>query len=228
MNPYISTFGIMFDTFDDQPFPTLDDVGYSWADAPTWRADVGDLARWFVVAVNPHRLAYFDDDSQAMDETNIDAVLASFVEYDAPDDADAYDPTEDSDDAAAEGRRPIYAYGRVYLVHPDDAEAIALAEGFRNALADYPLLDESSYSEREYDAWCEYVDNGLRYDTLRDLRDTLDDESVDAIDDAWDDIAPEAAQHLHYYNGWDGSHSPDFSECVLQVLADSLVTLARN
>lgn len=220
----ISTTGIMFDqpSRSDLPFPRLDDVGYSWAGERTWPHDVGALSSWLVVASNPYRVRYFDDDSQAMDETNIDAVLASFVEYDAPDDIDTYDPTEDDADADAEGRRPIYAYGRVYLIRPDDAAAIDLAVSYRDALESYALLDESTYSEREGAAWDEYVVNGLRSDTMRELSD-LDDDTEEALDDAWNDAASAASDYLHSYDGWTGSHSPDFSECIAKAFAASLI-----
>lgn len=217
----VSTIGVMFDSHRDDPFPRLADVSYSWAGEQTDVAYVGSLSDWFVVASNPYRVTYFDEDSRAMDETNITAVLSSFLELDAPEDADEYDPAEDDEEANAEGRRPIYAYGRVYLVRPDDEAAISLAQGFVKFLSDYPLLDESSYCEREYNSWLDYVDNGLQSDTMRDL-DALDEDTADALDDAWSDVAPAAAENLHDYNGWDGSHSPDFAECIGTAVASAI------
>lgn len=94
-----------------------------------------------------------------------------------------------------------------------------------NALADYPILDDDDYSQRECEAWNEWAESGgLQYDTMRDLREAGVDESVvDALDDSWSDVWPIAMQYTNGTNGFTGECSPDFHECVMEALARGTV-----
>jgi hypothetical protein len=51
-----------------------------WNDAEEIRDDDGQGTGWWVIATDPYQVRYFDDDAAAMDETNWDAMLASFDE----------------------------------------------------------------------------------------------------------------------------------------------------
>lgn len=94
-----------------------------------------------------------------------------------------------------------------------------------SALADYPILDEDDYSQRECEAWNEWAESGgLQYDTMRDLREAGMDESiVEALDDSWSDVWPIAMQYTNGTNGFTGECSPDFHECLVEALARGTV-----
>lgn len=83
----------------------------------------------------------------------------------------------------------------------------------RSSLANYPLLDESGYSEREYDAWQEYAPRAF-LDEIRDAsRDNdarFSEELLDEIEEHADELLPLLAQHLHYFDGFSGEYAPNF------------------
>jgi hypothetical protein len=212
-----TTTGIFFDAApsDDAPFPMLADMPYAWVgeSVPMRGETFGD---WLAVAQNPARDRYFDDDQQAMDETNFEAVY-EFRALESVTDAERLGVELDVSD--------VYLFGKVVIVRPNSEVVDAMVK-YRSALSDYPLLDESAYSEREYDAWLEFMRNGLRYDTTSELVAAgVDDATIDDIDDAWDAVAPAAGDFLHHFNGWDGGHSPDFSVCVGKAVVTAVAVL---
>lgn len=215
MNTRLSTIGIMFDALAgdaSDTFPRLADIGHAWHG----HLDHGevDYDEWFAVATNPYEVTYYDDDTQAMDETNFVAVFGEPGEIWRACD---YDKCE----WLNEENVTIVRYGRIILIDPDDADTLASCLASRDRLADYPLLDESGYSEREYNAWLDFMDNGLRYDTVRELA-GADEDTIDLIDENWTTVAPVACERLDYYYGFTGEHSPDFSECVAATIVDAL------
>lgn len=233
----IATAGIMFAT----PFPTLPDAegnnGTPGAhEYLSYSFPVEDFPGWMLVAVDPTRYSYpFDEEAQAMDETNWDVIIGTVGDY----------ATEvnygGSIGMAAEGwRRNVadahdfgaFLVDGVLLVAPvtdespaDHAERVAALESASDSLVDYPFLDEEAYSVRESDAWNEYAERGgLEQDTTRDMSDAgMPDETVEAVADAWADVWPVACEHLHYYNGFTGEHGPDFVECVGKAIVGGLM-----
>jgi hypothetical protein len=224
--------GVMFDTYriggstfpslkDETLFPTLDRaVHYSCEDAEPY-------ANWFAIAADPSRMRYFDDDAEAMDETNYDVVVTAlggtpeccnpgtgysrgFVDLDM---------SEEIDEAG-------YAYyhdtfQNFLIVDPNRKDLVDEMVRLRSQLEGYPLLDEDTYSDREHNAWVEYMDNGLRYDTKLSF---LDEETAELFDDHWDTVAPAACQQLDYYYGFSGEHGPDFSEAIGRAFIHALIT----
>jgi len=220
----ITTTGIMFDHVngDATPFPTLADMPYSW---------VGDgvdhdhpLAGWLVVASNPGRVHYYDDDREAMDETNYDVVAGEDVpsvwrrrSYQSP------DIFEGADEASAHGWAE---FGRVLICDPNNEEAIERFESYRDALADYPLLDEDEYSKREHEAWCAWASTGgLQYDTMRELTDAgWDPDTIARIDAQWDHVWPAMSSWLDYYYGFTGECS-SVPDAITRAMAEGDVVL---
>lgn len=211
----VTTIGIMFDSIDDQPFPRLKDLGYEWTGEFDYPEELTD---WFVVAHDPNRLSYFDEDSEAMDTTNWDTIVGGLT--DLPDvqvcgqNVDGryiHDYVDvDIEDALEKGYALV---GKVLCVAPDAEELDEMIQ-YGSALADYPLLDDEAYYALESEAWDRYVDDGLRYDTIGDLEESLDEETIESIEAAWMDVAGAACEHLASYDGWSGSHSPDFDRCI--------------
>jgi hypothetical protein len=69
----VGRIGIMFDATSKRSFPTLDDfLGGSFEGRPP------ELAHFLVVATDPARVLYFNDDTEAIDVTNY-AVLRDMV-----------------------------------------------------------------------------------------------------------------------------------------------------
>lgn len=216
--------GIMFDTLtsDDTPFPTLDRaVHYSCEDAE-------GFAGWLAVASDPNRLQYFDDDAQAMDETNWDVIVGALdepAEYCNP--RTAYSrgmvDIDMSEEISAAGYALYHDTFQTYLiVDPANEELLDTMIELRSNLEGYPMLDDDAYSEREMLAWNEWMlRGGLENDTLRELS-SLDDDTAEAVSDAWAEVAPIACNYLHYWNGFSGEHGPDFSECVATAVGTAL------
>ena len=71
------------------------------------------------------------------------------------------------------------------------------------------------------EAWCDYVSDGLKFDTMRELGE-VDEATAEAIEDQWDAIASWAQSRLHYNDGWHGDHSPPFHDCVSETIVDAL------
>ena len=212
----------------------------------TWeRPDpTGDV--WQLAAYNPHAVTYYDEDSQAIDETNYNVLrgdigavgeagydyrydrelgYAAWVEYLR--DADG-NPCEWADvDAVETGSyynselfdRGVTQSGLWVRV---GSAAWDVWQECARAVSDYPLLDESAYSEREWEAWQEFCGNGLNYDTARQLREWgIKDDTADLLSDA--DVLRWESQWLDYRNGFTGEHSPDIALVVLTSAVDGLM-----
>jgi hypothetical protein len=239
----IPTTGIMFAPTDhpDQPFPALpssnEERGTPGAhEFLPYDFPLADFPGWLLIARNPHTVTYYDDDAQATDETNWDVITGAA----GPIHPAVWHRWEDDDVTQAWEHGALTVEGVLLVaparVAPDQAgddewerEHRARITGLvdlAQALADYPLLDESAYSEREHDAWCEYAADGLRHDTTRALADAgLDPATIEAVDDAWPALWPVAAEHLTYTNGFTGEHAPDFAECIAHAIAAALSCL---
>lgn len=214
MTTSISTIGIMFDGPGDE-FPRLSDMGYGWTGEFHYP---DELAAWFVVAQDPGRVTYFDEDSEATDTTNWDAIVGGLG--DLPnvqicgqhhDGRYVHDYTDvDVADALDRGYAIV---GKVLCIDPGSEDLDEMVR-YRTALSDYPFLDEDAYYVLESAAWDRYMDDGLRYDTLRDMEDSLDESTIESIENSWTDVAGWACQHLHYYNGFSGEFGPSFDWCI--------------
>jgi hypothetical protein len=215
-SPVRRVASVMFDEVDDSKFPTLDDVI-----GGTYEGCLEELAHFLVVASDPHRVTYFDDEAGAIDAVNFGVLAESVGE--GPDVRTgrwARQSTrvrdEEISETLAAGVALYHGTNETFLiVDPDDEERIDSFEQFRSSLLDYPLLDDSAYDELNSDEWTAFLFGGLRLDTLRDLRsEGLDEATVDAIDEAWDTLAPRASAKLDYFNGFTGEHRPAFHELV--------------
>lgn len=100
---------------------------------------------------------------------------------------------------------------KTIMVRVDDAAALKVALEIRQALADYPVLDDADLSEREHEAMMSYWDESERYDVQSVmiaehevpeglLRDGGWSEFSEVTDDEFDDIAHacEAWQDYHF------------------------------
>lgn len=214
--------GIMFSA----PFPTLADADRDASSSFLIGAGVPDeLAEWLAVSYDPRGWSYSDEDAEAMDETNFDAIrdaVTTDAELGVPEVRCDYrflsNPHRNEwvvsgvEDALEAG---VALFGRVLIVAPDNADAIEAAEECERALADYPLLDESAYSERDWDAWQEYAPMAYG-DEIRDAvrSGAMTDEVADQLIDAQFDLLPALAEHLHYNSGFTGEYGPNFLEIL--------------
>lgn len=55
------------------------------------------------------------------------------------------------------------------LIDPADEERVAIGEELERSLADYPVLDDDAYSEREFEEACDAWANTSRRDRIRIL-----------------------------------------------------------
>lgn len=96
----------------------------------------------------------------------------------------------------------------------------------RDALEDYPLLDEDAYSSLEWEAWQEYAPTALR-DELRDAvrEERMSDETADALEEVGLDLLGILAGGLHYNDGFSGDYGPPFLE-ILEEMAERSKVLA--
>jgi hypothetical protein len=192
MTNKVETIGVMFARVDNGEFPTVDMLAnepygirsaFGYGDIPDIFAD------WLCIASDPSRVTYYDEDTQAMDETNY-AALTSCI---GDDDEDMTD-----------------TIGYVLVVHPE-SPLVEVFRGYSRSLADYPLLDEMAYSEREYEAWMDYAPQAFRDEVIEALRDDeIDEATAEYLDDHADAIMPMLAEHLHYYYGFSGEYGPNF------------------
>lgn len=253
----IGTTGIMFDVRADEDhphqFPRFRDLPYSWHQL-LWGENLAeDLRDWWAIAYDPRGLMYGDESWRAADVTNWDVIVADVTGVEESEVPKVYATmsrlghtwTLEGEDEARDAGYAII--GRILCVAPivardgidedgydedgfwhEDprADRIDIAQDLSKPLADYPLLDGEGYSMLEHDAWCEYASNGLDSDTLRGLPD-LDDDTRDAVLDAWQEIWPVMSANAHYYSGWDGSIGPDAPELLASVVVDALARVAR-
>lgn len=224
-------------------FPTVEtfraDNPYAWSNVhAAWWDLPGDFLSWFVVLHDPRSLTYFDEDRRAMDETNHD-VCVEVLPDDVPDLYSRRLPVLATETAAAvverswredeETARECGAawFGRVLLVAPDSAEILDHVRECARSLADYPLLDESAYSSREWDAWQDYAPTALG-DEIRwpdeEDRDRMvslvGEDWTDVLDYAADDLLPVVCGLLHYTGGFSGEYGPS----MLSLVADLVET----
>lgn len=201
-----------------------------WDNPERVTRDDGTPSDWWIVATDPHVLMYADEDWRAMDETNWDAFIGMLD----PDDLD--DETDDE----TEGSWCIE--GRALLIR-EGTDAWDVWEDVSRQLANYPLLDEWAYSEREHDAWMEYAESDWGWDLDRNYGDRISDELIAAgmPVDGWtmygvdgmdiydmvteylstDDWQHEAMTWMAYYNGFTGEADDD---TAADVIARRLVT----
>lgn len=136
------------------------------------RADIA--GRW-EVARDPHCDRYGDEGWAAIDETNWDAFLSDLGGEDGDDQCPmAYirgrwgSTWELESDACRKGTcEHGYAILDRCLLVREGSDAWDVWEDVQRALANYPILDEDAYSQREMQAWDEYVGNGWAHDLAR-------------------------------------------------------------
>lgn len=90
----------------------------------------------------------------------------------------------ESDDVVIE-RAGHWAVGWVehISINPCNADKVAIAENIRERLADYPILDEMDYCERESEEYNQEFENYYRYN-LGEWKDENEDIPEDIIDKA--------------------------------------------
>jgi hypothetical protein len=245
--------------------PTCDTTGVMFTylpdvvDAVDYRKPADMFDRWWVVAYDPRGWSYADDDREAMDETNFDAVCEGlgFTVSDIPRDDISYGATPAAwERAAADFEREATEVGaalvsvgirgthaasaRVLIIDPtryvngergtdgDDRHSLrgTMAEELCKALGDYPILDESAYSERESDAWAEYAPQAAR-DELRDASavvradHTAEGDACETVLDALDPraVAEVTSAGMHYAYGFSGDYAPNMLPILARMLA---------
>lgn len=222
-SPDITQTGIMFDP-SRGGFPSLSRVAYLFG------ADLADWGNWLVVASDPHCYRYADDDAEAMDQTNWDAIVGELPDGE-PEMVNPYSGLPTMEEEIRAAGYGIWRDSPAYLliVAPDNADLIDTMTDLHGQLEDYPLLDESAYSEREYETWQQWVmTGGLESDTTRDLIDAgADEDTIDLLSDQWSDVAPIIASRLDYWNGFTGECGPEFhiatAECIAQGIGAALL-----
>lgn len=166
--------------------------------APTIVTD-DEGERYLIVTPQYSRSAFIcDDDEFAVYTTNRDAA------------ADAF---------RLERFAPLRAGGRWWLTVPivdddDELESVDILADLTRALADYPLLDESAYDERDGAAWEECWSEWARGEVERSILAALEPYLVadpydvaDMLESApWDAAAHDA---MDYYRGLSGEYDQD-------------------
>ncbi len=97
-----------------------------------------------------------------------------------------------------------WAVGHVtqILVHKDAAEAVAELENITAALDEYPVLDETDYSEREQKAFMDHIDDWAWSDAISDLgvnEEELTDDQKGALQMALYDMLSQSSADDPYY-----------------------------
>lgn len=190
---------------------------------PTIISETGDVPRdWSPLTLeNPHEGAptiVTADDGRYLIVTP-DYGLGAF-----PCDDDARAVYETNRDAAADAFgldrfAPIMAGGLWWLTVPivdddDGRESVDILADLTRALADYPLLDESAYDERDAAAWLECWSDWARREVERSILAELEPyltadpyDVADLLESApWDAAAHESMSH---YRGLSGEHDQD-------------------
>lgn len=235
------TYGIIFADPQTGDFPTVTQITRSNY-INVLGADMSDLEGWHAVAYDPTTLRYYEDDVEAMDETNWEAILdapapfggeiprASF-DY-------RYDPAEGWANWQWYGLNDVISArvgilsgvsGQILVIAPlpDPDDKSEDADDLRNlwqhfedcsrALADYPILDESAYSEREWEAWQNYAPDALRQEIIGSdfgKLDLSDDEreAIELASEGDNDLLSILEPDLDYNNGFSGEYGPTFAE----------------
>ena len=104
----------------------------------------GEREGW-LIALSQHR------DSEALDRSNFAVISADLR-------------GRFTDDVAIESTSHfLVGWVEYLLVSPDNADAVAAAEAWRDRLADYPVADEENFGELEYnEEWCMRCDSATR------------------------------------------------------------------
>lgn len=191
-------------------------------DSPVWD--------WRVVAWNPHSMSYADEDHEAMDETNYDAVVSDIGEVIRMFSTSGswvggeyrYGTSwTHEDEATCDGA----LIDGVLIANPDKVDMDDMRQLVKR-LSDYPLLDEEAYSEREWEAWQDYApvawhdeiryDNGGRPEWL-----------IDAYDECEvGDVLNVVCQQMHYYYGFSGDYSPKMLDIADELVSGAIAYLA--
>jgi hypothetical protein len=174
----------------------------------------------FLTIRDPRTIRYYDEDREAMDETNW-AVLVGELSFLADEDEDAEGSVYVLPRAGWEHERsgdPLPAWANSHdgwsgdecyacvHVRADDEDALEVLRGLVKAENDYPLLNEDAFSAREWEAWETYwADFGFR-DFVRDICDAdYADEVEDLPEPMLADLSYRVARSMGYCSGWDGS-----------------------
>lgn len=153
---------------DAELLEAADDYAGNWQrmECFAWfrRDEIPDAEKWAVVYTH-HR------DSRLLDQSNAEAIekaLQPFCEADTDDP----DCVAESHSHWAVGHVDGYSI-RVFRPDGTITEAFRTYYGLQQQLADYPILDEENYSEREYEATIE---------NIREVGGYLDRQSWDGIE----------------------------------------------
>lgn len=229
---------------------------------PTHTVTDHDGGLWRIIADDPHFMTYFDDDWEAIDETNWDALLDDIrsgadqfgtvklhrtripggyaeqvwlvIESDELPDIGTQDPEAFTQFDALLLSYPSYLGGWPFtdpqphdipqshlLLVRVDSTADEVWHQVSKSLSDYLLLDESAYSERNWEAWQKCLTDWIPIDVRRELvagHGIDDDDRLDALLD----LIPEACSQLHYWSGFTGEYGPSLAVLVLQIEADTM------
>lgn len=196
--------------------------------------DIGE--GWEIVAYDPTALRYADEDWEAMDLSNWSHIRGALYDddeaewqatgersYGAPivlPDLSTGDwiiaRAEELDEGWSRPDRPYTFSTRVLAVRSESDAAEWVAE-CSDALADYPLLDESDYCEREYAAWERCWSDYAARDVARAAAELIAadchgldvSDLADAIDDHRDEWAYAAHEGMSYFYGLTGEYDED-------------------
>lgn len=189
---------------------------------------------WSIVAFDPRRVRYFDDDREAMDETNYDVIRGGLDmdrecepeitghAYGSP----IFAPMLATGDWAECEARMVtddgwshatpYVTSTVVLVVRDGSEAAEWVASCADQLAGYPLLDESAYCEREYEAWQQCWQDWAAREVAREaacrVAPDWPDDLADMLDDHRDEWAQAAHESASYSYGFSGEYDADGME----------------
>lgn len=227
MTQTFDTSSVMFNAAGSEGFPTVEDLARTnWINP--YMGPSEEFADWFVIAFDPRTLHYGDDDREAMDETNWDAIAADLESITEDGIPTAYysprigashyhDVPTGTDDVRAAGIGYLRVGYEFLIIAPNNDEGLDIARHLSKRLADYPLLDEDAYSKREWDAWEEYAPIAFE-DEIRDAvrAGILTDDEAQTLSDSADELLPILSQYLHYNYGFSGDYAPKF----LDIFAD--------
>lgn len=214
-DPSVGNDGIMFEQFRDQDWPCATDCRAY--DIPA------ELFDWLVIARDPRYDLYCNDAHEAMDQTNYGAIVGSLpiVSVWHPHRSGA--GWQNVPEALAAGIATIdigTPYGHCLLIDPTTTDLADEMIRLRNALADYPLLDEQAYSERQWQAWTDYAPTAWR-DEIWQLRgrhhraiDRLSEE-LDTLDA--NEVVSACQPFLNWEDGFDGTYEPSFLSILRSV-----------
>lgn len=196
-------------------FPTLAELHaarHYWPLLPTWDDYLADSADWLAVAARDGQV-HGDESLRAQVETDWLHIVDTF----------GYEPHiwergQSADEWTWQG---VAIFGRVLAIDPDHPDAPDWIDSLTDDLVrsrEHGLpLDEEAYSERESEAWNEYVpiawDEEIS-DALR-ARELTEDEAE--LLEADESLPFELCAGLHYWGGFTGEYSPRLLEILAQI-----------